>query len=99
MSVVNLRPQPFRASDVVEVIAGPNAGEQWLIACYDANRDEAWIAGWPETLVTEASTRLRLETAATDDENANMLAACLDSSGPGPRQSTCHRLMLAGAKP
>jgi hypothetical protein len=92
--------QPFRAGDVVEVLAGTDtltSGEKWVIACYDAPRDFAYIAGWPETLVTEATKKLRRCEAATDEQHAQMIADVLASSGP--RRAALVAIQARGGTP
>jgi hypothetical protein len=90
--------QPFRAGDVVEMLVGTRAGERWVIACYNAERDEAWIAGWPETLVDEATRKLRLDRAASDEEHAEMIAA-VSAMKEGMRRSALLAIQERGGTP
>lgn len=83
-------PQPFRAGDVVAVKAGPCAGERWLVAVYDAKRDEAWIAGWPETLVTKATKAVELVEAATDEQHQRM---CEDVERSGGARASALKIV------
>jgi hypothetical protein len=87
--------QPFRAGDVVTAPAG--TPEQWVLACYDAVRDDAWMAGYPETLVANASKKLVRIEPATDEQHAAMIADVLASSGP--RRAAVEAIQARGGTP
>lgn len=95
--------QPFRAGDAVEVLSGPCKGERWVIAVFEADRDVAWIAGWPCTMVTHATEALRLHRAATDKQHAEMVESVgrmRGDHGQGdPRRSALERVTEAGGTP
>lgn len=96
-----LVPQPFRAGDVVEVVAGSHCGEHWVVACYDAERDELWCAGWPETLVTQASLlrTVKPHRAATDKQHADMVESVSKHEGRGSRGSAMRAILARGGTP
>jgi hypothetical protein len=96
-AIAMAKKQPFRAGDVVEITDGQRV-EEWTIAVYDAERDEAWIAGWPETLVSNATACLRLTQPATDDEHARMIADIERSEASG-RRAALKRVQERGGTP
>lgn len=49
------------------------SGETWVLAFYDRDRDEAAPCGWPECYVQNASERLFLRRAATDEQYIDTL--------------------------
>jgi hypothetical protein len=89
--------QPFRAGDVVEVLVGTCAGERWVVACYDAERDVAHIAGYPDSAVPDASVQLRVVELATDEQHAQMIVDVLASSGP--RRAVIEAIQARGGTP
>jgi hypothetical protein len=95
--------QPFRAADIVEVLDGLHQGEQWVVAVYDAARDEAYMAGWPCTLVPNASASLVLVKAADDEDHANMVAGVTHLRGElgesDPRRCALGRVLAVGGTP
>jgi hypothetical protein len=94
------RTQPFRAGDAVHVLAN---GETWVVAVYDASRDVAWIAGWPCTMVPDASTALKLKRAATDAQHASMVESVSqmrgEHGGGEPRRSALESVQARGGVP
>lgn len=95
--------QPFRAGDVVEMLVGAYAGQLWVVAVYEADRDDAWIAGWPCTMVDGASTKLRLHRAATDAQHAEMIDGVAKMRGDhddgDPRTRALRAVLAAGGTP
>jgi hypothetical protein len=88
--------QPFRAGDVVNGV-GRHSDEHWVIACYDAERDVAHIAGYPDSAVPDASVQLRIVERATDDRHAQMIVDVLASSGP--RRAALEAIQARGGTP
>lgn len=101
------RPQPFRAGDAVDVRVGGTEAkpitETWVIACYEADRDVAWIAGWPCSMVSKASEVLKLHRAATDIQHAQMVRDVLTMRGDfgdgDPRRTAMERVRSIGGVP
>lgn len=95
--------QPFRAGDAVEVLGGEHAGEVWVVAVYEADRDTAWIAGWPCTMVGPATEKLRLHRAATDAQHAEMVESVSSMRGDhgegDPRRRALEHVLAAGGTP
>lgn len=97
------RAQPFRAADVVEVLLGPHQGERWVLAVYESDRDTAWIAGWPCTMVTKATEALRLVERASDEKHAEMIEAVGKMRGDhgdgDPRRRALEHMLARGQTP
>lgn len=95
--------QPFRSGDTVTVLRGMHMGECWVVAVYDAHRDEAYIAGWPCTCVSKASTELALFERATDEEHARMVESVRsmrdDRGNRDPRASALATVLDRGGTP
>lgn len=93
--------QPFRAGDVVEVLGCPDAGERWVVAVYEASRDTAWFAGWPCTMVEQASGKLRLVLRATDEQHARMIerVRTVRTMQGDPRRCALEHVIAAGGTP
>lgn len=95
--------QPFRAGDAVEVLDGFHKGQVWVVAVYEAVRDEAHIAGWPYARVDKASTALRVHRAATDEQHAEMIASVADMRGEhgegDPRRRALVHVQKSGGTP
>lgn len=105
--------QAFRAGDSVDIrvgLIGPGMTaedlpvETWLIAVYEADLDVAWIAGWPCTMVANASKHLKLSKEANDIEHARMVRDVREAKGNDygfgdPRRSVLERVLKAGGVP
>lgn len=95
--------QPFRAGDVVEVLDGACKGEHWVVAVYDAEEDTAYIAGWPCTLIRDATGFLRLHQACTEKQHAEMVESVRNMRGDhgqgDPRRSALERVLANGGTP
>ncbi len=100
---VPARLQPFRAGDAVEVLVGPNKGEVWVVAVYEAAADTAYIAGWPCSMVTQASEALRLHRAGSESQHTDMIASVARMQGDycqgDPRRSALERVQADGGTP
>lgn len=98
-----MKAQPFRAGDAVTVLSGECAGETWVVAVYEAASDTAWIAGWPCTMVDQATQKLRLHRAATDAQHDEMLEGVRkmqgDHGGGDPRQRALEHILATGGTP
>ena len=95
--------QPFRAGDTVLVKSGPCANQRWGVAVYDASTDNAWIAGWPCTMIANASEALELYEACTDAEHEAMVEAISKMRGDhgegDPRRSALESVLATGGVP
>lgn len=69
-------------------------GEEWTLAYYDAERDEAAWCGWPEGYAPEASKRLTVTEACSDGESIAMLRTWAER-GPDERGRTDWRTVVA----
>lgn len=100
---MTLSQQPFRAGDTVRVKLGPCADERWVVAVYEADKDVAWIAGWPCTMISKASEAVVLERAATDEQHREMVANVArmqgDHGGGDPRRGALERVQATGGVP
>lgn len=64
-----------------DVVRDARTGETWVLAYYDAARDEAAWCGWPEGYVDEAAARLTVTEPCSITESVAMLQSWAGHGG------------------
>lgn len=73
-------------------------GEDWVLAYYDQERDEAAWCGWPEGYIKDASARLTVVEPCPEEESLDMLQRWASKNGSDHRISAARRLLNARAE-